>query len=198
MSYSINLRISRQPIRLSLLKPYLQFSTFMKNLLLLLFLPSFAFSQANSKYLQVGPALHINKSTSMIGGAIGFGMFSKNASIGIGLEAYSHDKKSIIPIYADFKYYFKSNKIKFFATLQPGYNITSRSTTFTDGSKKEESGGLFAASGAGVLKEFKAMSFGIQLRYSIFTSKTHFIYPYNDVFEKKSPGFFGINLFAQF
>lgn len=198
MYISINTDTNRQLVKLLLLKPDFQFPSFMKNFLLLLFLPSFAFSQTKSKYLQFGPSLHINKSITMIGGAIGFGVFAKNASIGLGLETYSQDKKSIVPIYADFKYYFKLNEIKLFATLQPGYNITSRNTSFTDGSKMEERGGLFAASGAGILKEFKAMSVGMLFRYSILTSKTHFIFPYNDVFVKESPGFFGINLFAQF
>lgn len=142
------------------------------SLLLLGILPLLLFSQSNMHYFQAGPAFNINKSSLIYGGAIGTGVITNKASMGIGIEMYSLDEALLAPIYLDVRCYFREKGTRPYVVLQPGYAFRDKTMYNT-----VESGGLFAASGLGVISNFSRLAVNFQVKYSIMAGKLSYTGP---------------------
>jgi hypothetical protein len=162
---------------------------------LLVLVPMSLLSQTKKEYFQIGPAINLKKSSSLIGGSIGVGFIDGVTGIGLGMDVYGYDKSVLVPVYVDLRYYFSSSKNKTYFLLQPGYAIRSK-TIPLGGSKIVESGGVFAASGLGLITHLTKFSINFQVRYSIISTKA--TYQTSDdryiSSTKSSPGYFGLSL----
>lgn len=163
---------------------------------LLVLAPMSLLSQTKKQYFQIGPAINIKKSSSLIGGSIGVGFIDGVTGIGLGLDVYGYDKSALAPVYVDLRYYFSSSKNRPYFVLQPGYAIRNKTISF-GGSKIVESGGVFAASGLGLITQVNKFSMNFQVKYSIISTKATYQTSDNIYISstKSSPGYFGLSLF---
>lgn len=141
------------------------------SLILLGILPLLLFGQSKkTHYFQAGPAFNINQSSLLYGGSIGAGVINNKASMGIGIEMYSLDEALLAPIYLDVRFYFREKGARPYAVLQPGYAFRDKTLPYM-----MESGGLFAASGVGIISNVSRLALNFQLKYSLIAGKITYL-----------------------
>lgn len=163
---------------------------------LLVIFPKTLLCQTKKTYIEFGPSFNINKSSLLIGGSLGVGVLNTNAGFGLGINVYTFEKSALIPLYSDFRFYFKPSRVRKYFLLQPGYTIRSKTIPFGS-TKIVESGGIFVASGIGITTHFPKFSITYQIKYSIISTKATYqteegVYISST---KSSPGYLGFCLF---